>query len=325
MRVAGVVKSVMESLVVAVASIVLVGVSAACEPSSTTMSEPASPSIAPSVDDGTVMSWRATARSSRASAADWSSAGGAIVDGSPEAIVIVGHEGEFASWSSGAPGSRWRCGYFVIVAPQRSVLDPTPVVDWSGPVDPRAGEGYILACDDEAGRRVQERYVVFDPVDPIAVAVTERAVAQARRRLELPDPTPRVNPPLFQLAGVPMWMWVDDPWERVWATASIGSTWAAVSARPVAVRWDLPDGETVWCDRGVVYDIFRPPREQSSECTHVFTRGTADRLYGLVWVSATVLWHVEWYSSEGGGEPMGTLERTSGLPVRVVEAQALVR
>ena len=268
----------------------------------------------------------ATSWSSRRAAADWSSAGGAIVDGSPEAVVIVGHDGEFASWSSGAPGSRWRCGYFGIAAPQHSVYDPTPIVDWAaGPLNPRAGEGYILACDDETGRRVHERYVVFDPVDPIGVATTERAVAEARRRLDLPDPTPRVNPPAYQLVGVPMWMWVDDPWDRIWATASVGATWAAVSARPVATRWDLPDGETVWCDRGVVYDIFRSPREQQSECTYVFTRNSADRLFGVIWVQVTVLWHVEWYSSEGGGEPLGTLERSATIPVRVFEAQALVR
>ena len=301
--------------------------SVACEPTATrapgagpVVLEPTPVATAP---DTAGWSWSWT---QRAAPADWSSSGGAIVDGSPEVVVVVGHEGEFASWSSGAPGARWTCGYFAIAAPQHSVLDPTPIVDWPrGPVDPVRGEGYVLACDDQTGRRVHERYVVFDPADPIAVVAVERAVGEARRRLDVPDPVARINPPALQLAGMPMWMWIDDPWERIWATASIGSTWAAVSARPVGARWDLPDGETVWCDRGVVYDIFRSPRDQWSECTHVFTRGTADMLFGIVWVRATVLWDVEWYSSDHGGEPLGMLERSTWVPIRVVEAQALVR
>ena len=89
--------------------------------------------------------------------------------------------------------------------------------------------------------------------------------------------------------------------------------------------WEFSDGTGIWCDRGIAYDIFRDPRDQSSGCTHTFTRTSAFNADGVEWVRVTVTWGVEWTSSEMGGEPLGTLTRSTDLPVRVVEAQALVR
>ena len=55
---------------------------------------------------------------------------GRIVNGVPEAIVVVTRDGTLGSWrSSTSGGARWRCGYYAVVAPVMSVLDPTPVVD----------------------------------------------------------------------------------------------------------------------------------------------------------------------------------------------------
>lgn len=256
----------------------------------------------------------------------WTS--GTITDGSPEAIVVITRDGTLDSWSGGGGGgARWRCGYYALAAPVTSVLDPTPIVDWdAGPVNPVRGESYMLGCTDQDGARVRTSWVTFDPGDPFSgVGATERAVDEARRRLEIPDPRPVVNPPDAQLVGLPMWMWLDDPWERVWASASIGSVWAGVAAWPETSYWEFSDGTGIWCDRGIAYDIFRDPRDQSSGCTHTFTRTSAFNADGVEWVRVTVTWGVEWTSSEMGGEPLGTLTRSTDLPVRVVEAQALVR
>ena len=152
-----------------------------------------------------------------------------------------------------------------------------------------------------------------------------RAVDEARRRLELPEPMPRVNPPTSQLVGLPMWMWLEESWERIWATASIGDVWARVDAWPETSLWEFEDGTRLWCDQGVAYDMWRRPYEQSSGCTHTFTRSSMWSSGGVEWVRVTVTWGVEWTSSGLGGEPLGTVTRTAEFPVRVVEAQALVR
>jgi hypothetical protein len=253
---------------------------------------------------------------------------GRITNGTPEAIVVVTRDGTLGSWrSSGSSGARWRCGYYAVVAPQMSILDPTPVVDWaSGPTNPIRGEFYMLGCTDSTGARVHTRYVAFDPRDPFGGAgATARAVDEARRRLELPEPLPRVNPPTWQLVGLPMWMWLEGPWERVWATASIGDAWARVDAWPENSLWEFQDGTRLWCDQGVAYDMWRRPSEQSSGCAHTFTRSSMWSSGGVEWVRVTVTWGVEWTSSEMGGQPLGTVTRTAEFPVRVVEAQALVR
>ena len=253
---------------------------------------------------------------------------GRISEGTPEAIVVVTRDGVIGSWRSGSSGgSQWRCGYYSVLAPQRSVLDPTPIVDWTaGPVAPVKGEWYMFGCFDTTGARVHTRYLAFDPGDPFAgTAARPRAIDEARRRLELPDPAPQVNPPGAQLVGLPMWMWLDQPWERVSASASIGAVWASVSAWPETVLWEFEDGSRIWCDRGVAYDQWRLPTEQFSACTHTFTRSTARSTDGVTWVRVTVFWGVEWASSDGIGEPLGTVTRSAQFPLRVVEAQALVR
>ena len=253
---------------------------------------------------------------------------GRITNGTPEAIVIVTRDGTLGSWrSTASSGARWRCGYYEVIAPQMSVLDPTPVVDWAaGPVNPVRGEYYMLGCVDANGVRVHTRYLAFDPGDPFGGAgATARAIDEARRRLELPEPRPRVNPPDAQLVGLQMWMWLEEPWERIWATASIGDVWASVDAWPETSLWEFEDGTRIWCDQGVAYDLWRRPSEQSSSCTHTFSNSSVWSAGGVEWVRVTVTWGVEWTSSELGGEPLGTVTRTAEFPVKVVEAQALVR
>lgn len=252
---------------------------------------------------------------------------GTIIGGVPEAIVIVSSDGQLASWSSGAPtGPRWTCGYYLVVAPVHSALDPTPVVDWTTRVSPERDAFYMLGCFDEDGVRVRSRYVQFEPGDPFSgIAASERALDEARKRLEIPDPDPVINPPNEQLVGLPTWLWLDRPWERISAVASIGDAWAAVSAYPLIAHWLFSDGSETWCDRGVAYDIWRSPREQSSGCTHTWRHSSAVREGGVEWVAVWVTWKVEWYASDIGGQPLGTVERATAFPVRVLEAQALIR
>ncbi len=256
------------------------------------------------------------------------SVGGVIRDGAPEAVVVVSQSGTLASWE-GTPrgGARWHCGYYAFdYGPGDFGLGLAKVHYDEGPVDPEPGQPYVLACFDQSERMVSSNLRIFDPADPFGgVAATERALDEARRRLDLPLPQPALNPPTAQLVGVPTWLWVDGPWVPVSATAAVGAVTATVTATPVDVVWDTGDGTTTTCDAGTPYDPTRPPAGQRSRCTHVFTRTSAGRPGGTYAVTATVTYEVTWSASSGGAGALGTLTRSTTIPVTVTEAQALIR
>jgi len=193
-------------------------------------------------------------------------------------------------------------------------------------VDPVEGIAYVFNCDDERGQLVSSRFVIYSPADPLGgVAVVERAVTEARQRIELTPPLPRFNPPGAQLVGLPTWLWVENPWFEQSATASVGAVSATVHAVPVGVDWDTGDGARFLCDRGIPYDLARPARTQSSTCTHVFQRSSVDQWNGTYRLRATQRWVAWWTSSTGGGGSLGVLSRSAEADIRVIEMQALVR
>lgn len=255
-------------------------------------------------------------------AAAESSATGTLTDGSPEAIVVVGSSGTIASWWGGS-GPRWTCAYFPIEAP---FIDATADGRSATGVDPIEGMAYVFNCDDETGHLVSSRFVIYTPADPFGgVAVVERIVTEARRRLELEAPLPRFNPPGVQLVGLPTWLWVENPWFERTATAAVGGISATVHALPVGVDWDTGDGGHLLCDRGEVYDLARPARSQSSGCTHVFQRSSSSRPAGVYLLRATQRWVAWWTASTGGGGSLGILSTSATATIRVMEMQALVR
>jgi hypothetical protein len=245
------------------------------------------------------------------------------VDGAPEAVVVVGRSGTVGSWGSGGASARtWTCGYHDAVEGQTALL-----LFEETPADPRAGRLYLFSCTDQDGQMVQARLVVFDPGDLLAgVAAAERALDEARRRLDLPLPEPAVNPPGAQLVGVASWLWLTGVWQSIEATAAIGAVSSTVTARPVEATWSMGDGTTVTCSgAGRPYDPARPARDQSSDCTHVYTRSSAAEPDGVYPVSVTVTYEVGWSASTGAGGVLDTLTRTTTLPVVVQQAQAVIR
>ena len=108
--------------------------------------------------------------------------------------------------------------------------------------------------------------------------------------------------------------------------ATVGTVAATVTATPVEVTWDLGDGTQLTCDdAGTPYDPGRPPGDQRSSCTHVFTRSSRRLAGGSYQVDATVSYTVSWTATTGEGGALGTLTRSATVPVRLTEAQALIR
>ena len=177
--------------------------------------------------------------------------------------MVVGRSGTVGSWD-GTPrgGARWTCGYYAFdLDPSDSDGGLADIRYDDGPVDPEPGQAYVLACYDESGNQVKSLLQQFDPADPLAgIAATERALDEARRRLDLPLPEPAVNPPGAQLVGVATWLWVDGPWAAPLGDGiRRGRSSATVTARPDHVVWDLGDGTTLTCDAGTPYDTSRAP------------------------------------------------------------------
>jgi hypothetical protein len=254
-------------------------------------------------------------------------AGASVVSGTPTAVVVRGPSGELGSYQSRrGGGSRWVCSYFgfELSGPSGSTIG----VDYSGgPRQPERGSPYLLACRDETGNVVYSRLVVFDPADPLGgIAAGERAAELALEQIPLPVPEIGLNPPGSQLVGVPTWLWVNNPWGQLSASASIGAVTSTVTAVPTRVSWDVGDGTRVVCDGpGTVYDPSRPAAGQVSGCTHTYTWPSTSEPFGVYAVTATITYATSWEATTGEAGDLGVLERSSSVPVRVVEVQAVIR
>ncbi|WP_436793884.1 hypothetical protein [Actinospongicola halichondriae] len=180
---------------------------------------------------------------------------------------------------------------------------------------------YWLTCTDAAGATVVARLFQYLPGE---TAITPDELARrARDQLAIRYPEPRTSPGfgVDQIVGIETWMWIDAAaWQPVSATASIPGLSVSATATPRQVTWDMGDGTTVVCDGpGMPYDAGRPIADQSSDCTHVYQR------LGARTASATVVWSVEWESSDGGGGTLADASRTTQFPMTVVERQAVGR
>lgn len=252
--------------------------------------------------------------------------GGLIVGDTPVAIAVRGPEATIATWErrGARSGPRWSCGYFGLENGSTSGISIG--IDYgSGPVQPVAAGIYAFVCVDGGGLVVHNWFGRFDPADPFAgVLSAERAAELAVEQLDLVAPEIQLNPPGDQLVGLPSWLWLDTPWAPAEATASVSGVAATVRATPISVRWDAGDGTVVDCNGpGVAYDATREV-EPPTACVLVFTRSSADQPGGTFDLRATVTYEVDWSTDDGSAGELGTVDRTSSVPVRVVEAQAVI-
>lgn len=245
---------------------------------------------------------------------------GAMVGGTPTAIVVTSPSGTIANWSAGHGGPRWSCGYLDMYGTPDGAGD-LGIDRKTGPVTPVEGRAYMLSCHDANGDVVYERFTYFDPVNPLGpLAGAERAAQMAVEQLALEPPMIALSPPVGsdQIVGVATWLWVDNAWTTTSASATLAGVTATVSATPTTVVFDTGDGSRITCSTTTAYDTTRPARDQHTECSHTYVRP------GTYTLAATITWNVNWSASNSETGSLGSTTRTSDIAVHVVEIQARI-
>ena len=162
--------------------------------------------------------------------------------------------------------------------------------------------------------------VIWAPQRTNPRVLAEQAVKDA----ELPVPNVVTSPPPDQPLVVNLLTWLSvDPavWAPVNVSASAGGVTVTATAVPDRVVWDLGNSDRVVCDGpGTRYDPNRPAAEQHPACSYTYPQP------GSYQITATVEWRVTWRAvgAPGGGD-LGAARRSTTVPVRVVEIQAVNR
>ena len=261
--------------------------------------------------------------------------GASTAGGLPQVAVSYGATGNVVAQrsfgsgggSGGGSGSTWLCYYYGFKGVEGSVFNVEIDVA-SGPVTPEPANLVDLQCRDK-GVLVYEEAFTFNPAAPFgAIAAGFDAAALARNTLPLPDPKLYTSPPSdkAQLVGVATWLWVDDPWVTLEASATLGGVTATVRATPSMIEWDPGDGTGVFaCDGpGAVWDNDHPSR--TSHCTHTYlNRSTVAGPTATFALTATVTYTIVWTATNGQNGTLDALTRSAAIPLLVHEAQALIR
>lgn len=156
------------------------------------------------------------------------------------------------------------------------------------------------------------------PADP------RRLATMARSRLPLPLPAARMSPQGDQTVNLESWLWVEN-WATQSRSATAGAVTSTVVATPVEQRWTFgsPSQRKVCADAGKPYDLSRRPSEQSTTCSYTFRRSSDGQPGDVFQVTVTLVWHVTWNSNIGASGDLGFVSRTTTIPTRVAEHQAL--
>jgi hypothetical protein len=196
------------------------------------------------------------------------------------------------------------------------------------------GTWWIQYCDNQ-GYSGTPQFVPDNAPNAPTVIVTPGVLAQsAVNELRLPAPLASHNPPGDATTNLAVWFWIPRPqWRSLSQTTRAGNVWARVTATPVSTSWDPGDGSApvVCSGAGTPYDRSRPADEQSSDCTHTYTRSSAsqpqtgpdpnDRFFT---VRVSVVWRVTWVGAAGAAGQLPDLTRVATFQLRVDDREAVV-
>lgn len=213
-----------------------------------------------------------------------------------------------------------------------------PPLDWSLLTDPPPDwvgrqVSVMRICSDGGTYEAADIVTFTLPVSGPPVVNPRDLAVMARNRLPFPLPDIAFSPPLddpndFLLVQLETWIWATN-WVEVSRTASAGGVVATVTARPVRMTWDFtprrsdPGTEGGCAGPGTPYDPSKRPEDQSTACSITFRHSSAGEPGDAYEAHLTVIYEVSWASNVGAGGSLGTVPRTTVLPVRVGEQQAL--
>ena len=261
--------------------------------------------------------------------------GGLLDDGSGAEVVAGdgGGLGDPAVARSG--GGDVTCRWHELDAEEATAGPP---LDWSLLTDPPPDwvgreVAVLRICSDGGTYDAAEVVILTLPLSGPPVVDPRDLAVMARSRLPFPLPDIAFSPPLedaddFVLVRLETWIWATN-WAEVSRTASAGGVVATVTARPVRMAWDFtprrsdPDTEGGCAGPGTPYDPSNRPEEQSTACSITFQHSSAAEPGAAYEGHLTVVYEVSWTSNVGVGGSLGTVPRTSIVPVRVGEQQAL--
>jgi hypothetical protein len=147
------------------------------------------------------------------------------------------------------------------------------------------------------------------------VWIPSAGAGQDAKTVQLPLPDAGISPTGDQLVRLPMWVWIKN-WAPVSVTASGGGVSSTVTGTPQSATWNFGDGTPVIsCG---------PGRAGTSDCSHTYSKSSADQPGEAYTVTVTTRWHVTWAASgAAGGGDLGFIDRTSTFPIRVGEQQSI--
>lgn len=241
-------------------------------------------------------------------------AGGAITDGSGiDYGALVGSGGGGSGSSSGGSGGGGNgptCTYELMGGPENF-----PVYDTNGNLIEveSGGAWYARTCDGVFMGAVYLRGAP-NAVDPAVVA------AGVLRRMTLPLPDVGLSPAGDQVVNLPSWLWIRN-WEPLTGSASVGGVTIRVTARPSSATWTFGDGASLSCAPGVAWS---PTADPAGACKHTWKRSSASQPAERYLLGVEVTWSASYSVTGGaGGGALPSITRSSTLPVRVAEVQAV--
>ena len=172
--------------------------------------------------------------------------------------------------------------------------------------------------------------LVFSSEDPSAPVVSAQQLAQhAYQALVMPRPdvgmSPRAGVP--QLAGLPVWLWLKSgSWSTKSVTLTASGMTVTATATPRQVVWSIGDGATEICTGPGTPFPEHPNADgtaPSPTCGHTYRRTSATEPGGAFHATTTIVWRVDW-TGPGPGGTFPDVKSSTGFPVRVIEAAALV-
>lgn len=240
-------------------------------------------------------------------------AGGAVTDDSGiDYGALVGtrsnNHTNSGGKSSGTKGPS--CTYRLMGGPEEFTA-----YDFDGTVIKTApgGHWYEKSCDGVFYGGV---YLMGAPntVDPRAVA------AGVMKRMTIPLPRVEISPTGDQIVNLASWFWISN-WSPITGSATVEGVTVKVTARPSSARWSFGDGSSATCAPGVPWS---EASDGDRACTHVWRRSSAAQPSDAYRMSVTVNWNASFTVTGGaGGGALSPISRTTTMPVRVAEVQAI--